>query len=233
MYWDWSTAGQDIEEDPHSYLKIKGSFVYEAGFVPEYYWYKGVKDRYIFGDLIDPSEITQINTLDGDIKDPEAKIWPFKVHRGKQPYDTVYNYLLQPQTAGEGGYWDEFDWDQALRLGSAAANMALQRPIWLRRDRNVLVPLPYDRPLRKCPAVQSLPHPGRAFRLAGIGLPGRPHGLGQSLAEHNQVMSMRKAFQTLRASLLLKQSILRFLILSLIIILLGPVFGQPAGLLPR
>jgi octaheme c-type cytochrome (tetrathionate reductase family) len=124
MYWDWSTAGQDIEEDPHSYLKIKGSFVYEAGFVPEYYWYKGVKDRYIFGDLIDPSEITPINTLDGDIKDPEAKIWPFKVHRGKQPYDTVYNYLLQPQTAGEGGYWAEFDWDQALRLGSAAANMA-------------------------------------------------------------------------------------------------------------
>jgi hypothetical protein len=98
--------------------------VYESGFIPEYYWYKGVKDRYLFGDIIDPSGITQINTLDGEISDPEAKIWPFKVHRGKQPYDAVYNYLLQPMTAGEGGYWDTFDWDIALRAGAEATNMA-------------------------------------------------------------------------------------------------------------
>ncbi|MCZ7673336.1 MAG: hypothetical protein M5U34_42595 [Chloroflexi bacterium] len=26
MSWDWSTAGQDLPEDPHEYLKIKGSF---------------------------------------------------------------------------------------------------------------------------------------------------------------------------------------------------------------
>jgi octaheme c-type cytochrome (tetrathionate reductase family) len=124
MYWDWSTAGQDLPEDPHAYLKLKGSFVYESGFTPEYYWYKGAKDRYLFGDIIDPTQVTQINTLDGDISDPEAKIWPFKVHRGKQPYDAVYNYLLQPMTAGEGGFWDTFDWDIALRAGAEATNMA-------------------------------------------------------------------------------------------------------------
>jgi len=118
MYWDWSTAGQDIEEDPHTYLKIKGSFVYEEEFMPEYYWFSGVKDRYLLGDSIDPSQPTVLNPLDGDINDPNARIFPFKVHRAKQPYDSVYNYLLQPKTVGEGGFWTEFDWDQALRLGS-------------------------------------------------------------------------------------------------------------------
>jgi len=118
MSWDWSTAGQDIEEDEHTYLKIKGTFVYESDFTPEYYWYAGIRDRYLLGDIIDPNSSTIMNPPDGDIGNPEALIFPFKVHRAKQPYDTVYNYLLQPKTVGEGGYWTEFDWDQALRLGS-------------------------------------------------------------------------------------------------------------------
>lgn len=118
MYWDWSTAGQDIEEDPHLYLKIKGSFVYESDFTPEYYWYSGIDDRYLIGDVIDPSQPTNLTPINGDISDPQARIFPFKVHRAKQPYDTTNNYLLQPKTFGEGGFWTEFDWDQALRLGS-------------------------------------------------------------------------------------------------------------------
>jgi hypothetical protein len=58
-----------------------------------------------------------LNAPLGDIRDPAAKIWPFKIHRAKQPYDTEYNYLLQPVTSGEGGYWNDFDWDKAFRLG--------------------------------------------------------------------------------------------------------------------
>lgn len=123
MFWDWSTAGQDWEEDPHIYLKIKGSFVYESDFVPEYYWYNGLKDRYMFGDLIDPNLPVDMNPLAGDINDPEAKIWPFKIHRANQPYDKQYNYLLQPKTVGEGGFWTEFDWDKALRLGSEVVGL--------------------------------------------------------------------------------------------------------------
>jgi octaheme c-type cytochrome (tetrathionate reductase family) len=123
MYWDWSTAGQDLPEDPHTYLKIKGSFVYEGDFVPEYYWYSGIKDRYLLGDEINPEVPTVMNPPDGDINDSQAKIWPFKVHRAKQPYDTVNKYLLQPKTVGEGGFWTEFDWDQALRLGSEVVGL--------------------------------------------------------------------------------------------------------------
>ncbi len=123
MDWDWSTAGQDIEEDPHEYLKIKGSFVYERNFMPEYEWFNGKADRYLLGDEMDPSETTVLNEPLGDITDPTAKIWPFKVHTASQIYDTNYNILLQPKTVGEGGYWTDFDWDQAARLGAEAAGI--------------------------------------------------------------------------------------------------------------
>ena len=120
MYWDWSTAGQDRPEDHYTYLKIKGSFVYESDIIPEYRWYNGVADRYLLGDPIDPTEVTVLNPLAGSIRDPEARIFPFKIHTAKQPYDVIYRYLLQPQTAGEGGFWDTFDWDQSFRLGALA-----------------------------------------------------------------------------------------------------------------
>ncbi len=31
--------------------------------------------------------------------------------------------MLQPKTVGEGGYWTDFDWDQAARLGAEAAGI--------------------------------------------------------------------------------------------------------------
>ena len=124
MHWDWSTAGQDLPEDPHVYLKIKGSFVYEENFTPQYAWFNGAADRYILGDPIDPNQPTVLNQPLGSIDDPTAQIWPFKIHEANQPYDTVYNTLLQPKTVGEGGFWTDFNWDQALRLGSETVNMA-------------------------------------------------------------------------------------------------------------
>jgi octaheme c-type cytochrome (tetrathionate reductase family) len=123
MDWDWSTAGQDIPEDPHEYLKIKGSFVYERNFMPDYAWYNGNADRYLLGDVIDPNEVTNLNQPAGSINDPTAKIFPFKIHTAKQIYDTENNILLQPKTVGEGGYWTEFDWDLAATLGAEAAGL--------------------------------------------------------------------------------------------------------------
>ena len=124
MYWDWSQAGQDgRKEDPHVYLKKKGSFRYAQNVRPEYYWYNGRAFRYLTGDKIDPAAVVQINYPLGNSADPEAKIWPFKVHRGKQVYDTKYLHLLTPRTWGPGGYWSEFDWDKACRLGCKATGV--------------------------------------------------------------------------------------------------------------
>ncbi len=123
MEWDWSTAGQDWPESIHTYLRIKGSFIYESNFIPEYAWYNGTNDRYLLGDPTDPEQVTVMNMPYGDIDDPNALIWPFKIHRGSQIYDAIYDYFLQPQTAGEGGYWTTFDWDSALRNGSAVTGL--------------------------------------------------------------------------------------------------------------
>jgi len=116
-YWDWSTAGQDIAEDHFTYLKIKGSFVYQTDIKPTYLWFNGnLSYRYLLGDEIDPTQPTIIDQPAGSLGDPQARIFPFKVHVANQPYDTIYRYLLQPITAGENGYWTNFNWDQAFRL---------------------------------------------------------------------------------------------------------------------
>ncbi len=116
-FWDWSTAGQDLPEDHYTYLKIKGSFMYDKNFKPTYLWFNGnLAYRYLMEDKIDPAQVTYINLPAGTIQDASAKIFPFKLHIAKQPYDTVHNYLLHPITAGENGYWTNFDWDNAFRL---------------------------------------------------------------------------------------------------------------------
>ncbi len=117
--WDWSQAGQDRPDDHYTYLKIKGAFLYEDNVVPTYRWFNGDNSyRYLMGDQIDPSKPTMINEPAGGIQDPKAKIAPFKVHVARQPYDTRFNILLPPRTAGEGGYWTTFDWPSALALGA-------------------------------------------------------------------------------------------------------------------
>ena len=90
---------------------------------PEYYWYNGRAYRYLTGERIDPSKVVLINKPLGGPSDPEAKIWPFKVHRGKQVYDKLNLYLLTPRTWGPGGYWTEFDWDKACRLGAETTGL--------------------------------------------------------------------------------------------------------------
>jgi octaheme c-type cytochrome (tetrathionate reductase family) len=115
--WDWSTSGLEQEEDHFTYLKIKGDFEYESNLLPVYIWYNGNNDyRYLLGDPINPDGPTMINLPSGNIKDPNAKIYPFKVHKAIQPYDTGYNYLLAPITSGPDGYWATFDWDDAFRI---------------------------------------------------------------------------------------------------------------------
>ncbi|MGB5641577.1 MAG: tetrathionate reductase family octaheme c-type cytochrome [Gammaproteobacteria bacterium] len=124
LSWDWSQAGQDLDiTDEHIYLKIKGRFTWSKKKQPEYYWYNQTSTRYIVGDEIDPSKPTSINKPLGDRADITAKIWPFKVHRGKQPYDTVNRYFLIPNVHGDLGFWTRFDWSTALDLGSQMTDL--------------------------------------------------------------------------------------------------------------
>lgn len=119
MFWDWSEAGQDLDiTDSHRYLKIKGRFTWARKVRPEYNWYNETSTRYITGDRIDPTRPTRITSPLGDRNDPSAKIWPFKVHRGKQPYDVGNSYFLVPNVHGDKGFWTAFDWKTALQTGA-------------------------------------------------------------------------------------------------------------------
>lgn len=144
MIWDWSTAGRLDEnghathendaDGNHNYLSIKGNFVYDDHVVPEYFWFNGIANHHLIEDQIDTIPI-QMNSLYGSYNDKgenqqsiePAKIWPVKVHRGKQIYDKVHNTLIQPKlwapTKGEGAYWKDFDWNRASELGMAKVGL--------------------------------------------------------------------------------------------------------------
>ena len=144
MIWDWSTAGR-LDEDGHAmhendaygnhnYLSIKGNFVYNDDVIPDYMWFNGTANHMLIEDKIDTIPV-QMNTLYGSYLDKGAKkqsleaskIWPVKVHRGKQIYDTINMTLIQPKlwapNKGEGAYWLDFDWDEASRIGMELAGM--------------------------------------------------------------------------------------------------------------
>ncbi|WP_298445244.1 tetrathionate reductase family octaheme c-type cytochrome [uncultured Ferrimonas sp.] len=133
MSWDWSTAGQDRTDvskqfGKKTFLKKKGDFEWGKNITPEYAWYNGQAGAYQIGDKIDASTVTKLTYPLGDISDKHAKIYPFKVHRGKQIYDSKQNILLTPKTTGDDGYWHTFDWASAARLGMEqnASMQALQ-----------------------------------------------------------------------------------------------------------
>jgi octaheme c-type cytochrome (tetrathionate reductase family) len=126
VWWDWSKAGQDRPEakDKYgldTYVKIKGEFKWEKDIRPTYLWYNGETARYLFGDKIDPSKPVALNKPLGSRKDPNAKIMPFKVMRGKQPYDKELKIMAAPHLFG--GYWKHFDWNQAIADGNQAAGL--------------------------------------------------------------------------------------------------------------
>ncbi len=123
MDWDWSQAGDSTrKDDPHAYLRIKGAFIYKDNVVPEYAWFNGKMERYILGDTLSGPD-QAMNKPIGSRADKTAKIWPFKVHRAKQIFDPVNRVLIPPVTSGEGGFWTEFDWAKAARLGMEQAGL--------------------------------------------------------------------------------------------------------------
>jgi len=127
IFWDWSTAGQDGKQPKDkygkpTYVKKKGSFQWKEAVKPTYQWYNGTVKRYLLGDRITENGTTELTSPVGSFDDPAARIYPFKVHRGKQISDAIYKYLIAPQLWG--GYWKHWDWDKASRDGMKSAGLA-------------------------------------------------------------------------------------------------------------
>ncbi len=129
MRWDWSTAGKLADGKPFevtdssgydSYMSIKGSFTWAKDVVPDYVWSNGTASHYLLGDSVTEVPV-KLNQMLGSYDDPDARIIPVKIHRATQPYDVTYHTIIQPKLfgakPGDGGYWQDFDWDRAAREG--------------------------------------------------------------------------------------------------------------------
>jgi len=126
MWWDWSKAGKKKDGKPYkekgplgkyNYMSIKGEMKWAKNVKPEYFWFSGSINTLTVKDTIDPSKVVQVTAPVGSREDKNARIFPFKIHRGKQPYDKVHKTLLAPLLSGKDGYWSTYDWQRALTKG--------------------------------------------------------------------------------------------------------------------
>ena len=137
--WDWSTAGKmDANgkplfiKDDHGHLKYsaaKGDFAYGENVRPEYKWYNGVVHQIAITDkldgLLDAKGVLELNRVEGSAKDPNARIWPFKVMHGKQPYDTGNNTLVVNHVYGDDdtSLWRNYDYSKSIKAGMEYAGL--------------------------------------------------------------------------------------------------------------
>jgi octaheme c-type cytochrome (tetrathionate reductase family) len=135
LSWDWSQATKmDADGKPfvrkdsagrRAFDSKKGAWVWESYVIPEYRWFNGVSTYNVIGDKIDPTRTVQLNRVGGSPNDPDSRIWPTKVHRGKQPYDKVNLTLTIQHTGGEDdtALWHNYDWQKAIGAGMKAAGL--------------------------------------------------------------------------------------------------------------
>lgn len=122
MDWDWSTAGSDTEPTGINrrtvkYRKTMGTQTWQKMVTPAYAWFNGKSGVALRGGKIDPTVPTKLTYPLGDIKDAQAKIHPFKIHTGKQIYDTKNNYFITNHIYGSDGFWTTFDWQRSAKIG--------------------------------------------------------------------------------------------------------------------
>ena len=136
--WDWIKAYNPenlpevkrIEKEyghaVYDFKKVKST--YEKNVQPTYAWYNGTAGAYQLGDKIVPTKVTKLNYPLGNKDDENSKIYPFKVHKGNQIYDTQNNYLVTLKTFGFEGdpdaFWVNFDWGKAAEAGMKASGLA-------------------------------------------------------------------------------------------------------------
>lgn len=130
MLWDWSTAGRrDADgkpmfiKDKHGHMTYsaeKGDFKYGENVRPSYMWFNGVVRQMSITDKFDDSRgPLELNPVEGSAKDPKARIWPFKVMVGRQPYDPVNKTLIVNHVFGKDttAFWTNFDYERSIRAG--------------------------------------------------------------------------------------------------------------------
>ncbi len=103
------------------------------GVVPVYRWFDGTRESYLIGQRIDPRGTVVLNRPRGERQDPAARIFPFKLHVGRQPYDTG-NAVLAPVKFRDG-VWRDGDWGGGVAAGMKAAGLEYSGAFdWVRTE---------------------------------------------------------------------------------------------------
>ena len=186
MSWDWSTSGKTKDGKPYKtkgaygkedYLSIKGTMKWEKNLKPEYFWFNGSIESLTAVDVIDPSGVVALSHPMGDREDENSRIFPFKVHRGVQPYDKVNKTLLTPLLSGPNGYWTHLDWQKGLSLGSEALGLPFSgefdfvKTTYVYPTTHMVAPKENVVGCTECHVRKD----SRVANLAGFYMPGRDH----------------------------------------------------------
>ena len=85
--------------------------------------------------MIDPSRVVHLNHPKGKRGDGKSKLTPFKVMKGKQPYDAGSRAMVVPHLFGKGGYWQTYDWPSAVADGMKVAGVPYSGKMgWVETD---------------------------------------------------------------------------------------------------
>lgn len=190
MLWDWSEAGRMREGKPYKetgdlgrtvYDSKKGVFEWAKNAMPEYAWFKGVIRNTLVTDRIDPETVVAVNFVDTAPDEANARIYPFKVHRGVQPYDAELKTLVFPKLfgpKGSGAYWADYDWERAVAEGMAVAGLPFSGKV-------AFVETTFRYPITHMVAPKEkalscgechVRHGSRLAGISGVYMPGRDSG---------------------------------------------------------
>ncbi|MGY5614143.1 tetrathionate reductase family octaheme c-type cytochrome [Vibrio brasiliensis] len=128
--WDWSTAGDKSrsttkdDEGYVTYTPTKGDFVWQRNVTPDYACFNGDMRYTTIGEKVVPNQegVVELTKPQGNCGDDDSRVWPFKIMRSTQPYDTANQIMVTPHLFGKdkNAYWKHFDWDKAAMAGMAA-----------------------------------------------------------------------------------------------------------------
>ncbi len=191
MRWDWSKGGKLKDGKPYEeigslgkpvYISKKGEMVWEKNVKPQYFWYNGSIKHLTVRDTIDPTSVVNVNEPLGSMDDKRSRIFPFKVHQGKQPYDKVNKNLLVahlfPRNPDDkAAYWKGFDWPKAIETGMAYAGIPYSgeydfvETTYVYPTTHMVAPASQVVSCRECHTRTD----GRLMHLSGFYMPGRDH----------------------------------------------------------
>jgi len=192
MLWDWSTAGKMgpdgkplFVKDDHGHLKYaasKGDFEYGENVRPEYKWYNGTVSQITIKDKLDgyiaKDGVLELNRIEGSAADPDARIWPFKVMRGKQAYDPVNNTLVVNHVFGDDdtALWKNYDFSKSIKAGMDYAGLPYSGKfdfIETRMNWFITHMVAPEEKAVPCAECHTRGEDGRLAAITGVYLPGR------------------------------------------------------------